>query len=71
MKPIVDGIEDEFAGRLIVIRLNIQEKVGRELAPRYGFQYTPTFILFDGEGDEIWREVGSLDVERVRQSISP
>ncbi len=71
MKPIVDGIENEFDGRLIVIRLNIQEKVGRELAPRYGFQYTPTFILFDEEGDEIWREVGSLDVERVRQSISP
>jgi thioredoxin-related protein len=71
MKPIVDGIEKELEGSLIVIRLDIQEKIGRELAPRYGFQYTPTFIFLDGEGNEVWREVGSLDVERVRQSVTP
>ena len=67
----MDGIEKELDGKLIVIRLDIQEKVGRELAPRFGFQYTPTFIFFDGEGKEIWREVGSLDGERVRQSVTP
>jgi thioredoxin-related protein len=71
LKPIVDGIEKEFENRLIIIRLNIQEKVGRELAPRYGFQYTPTFIFFDSKGNEVWREVGSLDVERVRRSVTP
>ena len=69
MKPIVDGLEQELAGKLLFIRLNIQENVGRELAPVYGFEYTPTFIFFDAQGDELWREVGSLDVERVRDSI--
>lgn len=67
----MDGIEEEFKNQLLVIRLNVQEEVGRELAPRYGFQYTPTFIFFDREGKEIWRAVGSLDVERIRQSLAP
>lgn len=69
MKPVVDGLERELAGQLIIIRLNIQETVGRELAPVYRFEYTPTFILFDAQGNELWREVGGLDVERVRDSI--
>ncbi|MCE7904190.1 MAG: thioredoxin [Anaerolineae bacterium CFX3] len=69
MKPVVDGLEKELAGKLILIRLNIQESVGRELAPVYGFQYTPTFIYFDAQGNELWRQVGGLDVERVRQSV--
>lgn len=69
MKPVVDGLEQELKGQLTVIRLNIQENVGRELAPVYGFEYTPTFIFFDAQGNELWREVGELDVERVRQSI--
>ena len=71
MKPVVDGIEKEFENRLLIIRLNIQEDVGRELAPYYGFQYTPTFIFFDPEGSEVWRQVGSLDVERIRRSVAP
>ena len=69
MKPVVDGLEQEFSGQLLIIRLNIQETVGRELAPLYGFEFTPTFIFFDAQGNELWREVGGLDVERVRESV--
>ncbi len=50
MKPVVDGLEQELAGQLLIIRLNIQESVGRELAPVYMFEYTPTFIFFDAQG---------------------
>ena len=69
MKPVVDVLEQELGSKLLIIRLNIQESVGRELAPVYGFEYTPTFIFFDAQGNELWREVGSLDVERVRDSL--
>ena len=69
MKPIVDGLENELGDRILFIRLNIQEEVGRELAPVYGFEFTPTFIYFNGDGVELWREVGSLDTQRVRESI--
>jgi thioredoxin-related protein len=69
MKPVVDGLEQELEGRLLVIRLNIQESVGRELGTAYNFQYTPTFIFFDAQGNELWRQVGGLDVGRVRDSL--
>lgn len=69
MKPVVDGLEKELEGKLLIIRLNIQENVGRELAPLYGFEFTPTFIFFDAQGRELWRQVGSLDTDKVRQSV--
>ena len=65
----MDGIENELGDRLLVIRLNVQNPVGRELAPLYDFRFTPTFIYFDANGDELWREIGSLDPQRVRESV--
>ena len=69
MKPVVDELDNELMDQLLIIRLNIQEEVGRELAPVYDFEFTPTFIFFDGEGNELWREVGGLDAQRVRDSV--
>ena len=69
MKPVVDELENELGNEILFIRLNIQEEVGRELAPVYDFEFTPTFIYFDADGDELWREVGSLDTELVRESV--
>jgi len=68
-KPIVDGIEREHGAKLKVIRLNIQEQAGKELATRFGFHYTPTFVLFDGEGDVIGRWAGAIDPGQVRSLL--
>jgi thioredoxin-related protein len=65
----VDELENELGDQLLIIRLNIQEQVGRDLAQVYGFEFTPTFIYFDGEGKELWREVSSFDPQRVRESL--
>lgn len=69
MKPIVDGIEAQYKDRLIVFRLDIQSETGRTLAPLYGFQYTPTFIFFDGRGSELWRSIGQLEPAKVSESL--
>jgi thioredoxin-related protein len=69
MKPIVDGIEMEHRGRLTVIRINVQEQEFQPLLARYNFQFTPTFILFDSEGRELLRSVGSIDAEEVRRIL--
>jgi thioredoxin-related protein len=69
MKPVVDELANELMDQLLIIRLNIQEDVGQELAPVYGFEFTPTFIFFDGDGNELWRDVGGLDPQRVRDSL--
>lgn len=69
-RPIVDKIEREHARQLVVIRMNVQEPAGRAVAERFGFRATPTFILFDRQGTEIWRSVGIVDPTVVRQSLS-
>ncbi len=68
-KPVVDGIEREFQGRLQVIRLNVQEPVALQVARRYRFEYTPTFIFFDAQGTELWRTIGAVDPLQVRSSM--
>jgi len=71
----VDELEQELNGgvsigkRIYFIRLNVQDTAGRELAPLYDFQFTPTFIFFDGEGHEVWRTIGVFDPQKVRDSL--
>jgi len=65
----VDGLENELAGRLDIIRVDIQQNVGRELAPVYDFEYTPTYIFFDAKGNELWRTVGEIDPQKVYDSV--
>ena len=66
----MDGLEQEVNGQVHFIRLNIQEQVGMELAPVYDFEFTPTFIYFDSEGNEVWRMVGDFNPQRVRDTLA-
>lgn len=65
----MDGVEREFEGRLQVLRLNVQDAIGGEAAALYELRFTPTFIFFDESGHEVWRTIGALDPEMVRQSL--
>jgi thioredoxin 1 len=66
----VDGLEQELGQKLRVLRVDVQQPVGRQLAPVYDFEYTPTFIFFDGQGHEVWRSIGEIDAARVRASVT-
>jgi len=66
MKPVVDAVEEEFSGRMEVLRVDIHTEVGLVIANELDFQYTPTFIIFDETGNELWREVGGLTTTRIR-----
>jgi len=63
-------LEREFEGQLTVIRLNVQDTVGQILGRKYRFEFTPTFILIDGQGNEVWRSVGMIIPDDVRQFMS-
>ena len=53
----MDGLERGWtAGQ--VIRLDVTTPVGREFGKLYGFEFTPSFILFDSNGAEIGRWQG-------------
>lgn len=69
VKPVVDRVEKELRGKLVVRRVDIQAAEGSRLADQYGIELTPTFIFFDTAGNEQWRSVGKLDAARVRASL--
>ncbi|NIM95271.1 MAG: hypothetical protein GTO18_16355 [Anaerolineales bacterium] len=68
-KPVVDALEKEYAEDVAVIHINIQEPAGQRLGPRFRFEYTPTFIILDGEGNEVWRMVGIIDPNEARRVL--
>ena len=42
-------------------RLSILSELGRDVAQRYGVRTVPTFLIFDGKGTLIGRQVGFPD----------
>jgi thioredoxin-related protein len=65
----VDGIEREFEGRLLVIHIDVLDPVGKEVGKHFNFKYTPTFILFNSDGEELWRTIGAIDPSELRRSL--
>lgn len=52
---LVTEIDAQYNGRFNVLRVDIHTPVGRALRERYGFSFTPEFILFNHDGREVWR----------------
>lgn len=55
--PAVRGLEAEWQGG-IIMRLNVSFDVVRTIGNSLQVERTPTFILFDAQGQEIQRWVG-------------
>jgi thiol-disulfide isomerase/thioredoxin len=69
LKPVVDGIESEYAGRLLVLRVDVQSSVGKAMGREYNIIATPSFVFFDAKGAVVWRSVGTLQVNQVREAL--
>ena len=68
-KPIVDGLTSNWGDTVAVLRLEAQTEVGQTLGARWQFRSTPTFILFDSDGRELWRAVGVLDPQAAQAAL--
>jgi len=69
-KPIVDGLEKELEGKLVVLRFDVQDPRHKDIVETYRVRGTPTFVLLDAGGAEVWRSVGSLDAQQVRNLVN-
>lgn len=67
----MNRLETELSKDMLFLRVDIQSPEGKVLSGLYASRTTPTFILFDPQGEEIWRSIGLLDPEQVRTSIIP
>lgn len=68
-EPIVNGLEKEWAGAVQVVQVNIQNSTNQPLLERIDARFTPTFVLLDTNGKEVWRSVGSIRAEEVRRQV--
>lgn len=67
-KPLVDRLEANQP-ELRVVRVNIQDPLGAQLARRYGTRVTPTFLLFDPGGNLALQTVGAVDPQAIAREL--
>ncbi|MEY2845483.1 MAG: hypothetical protein RL076_1029 [Chloroflexota bacterium] len=71
-KPIVNGIEADYADILNVYRIDARDSASRSVATQLGLRMTPTYLLFDQNAHEVYRTVGQLSrptIDAVIQEI--
>ena len=66
----MDGLERDLNGRAAVLRLDMLSGVGRDAASQYGVKAVPTTLVFDGSGQVILRQVGSVDADAIRAQVT-
>jgi thioredoxin-like negative regulator of GroEL len=69
-EPIVDSLEKEYAGRIVIKRLNTYEAANVPLAQRYGITGVPAVVLLDPSGKLLARWIGLTEAGRLRQGIA-
>jgi thiol-disulfide isomerase/thioredoxin len=56
LRPTVDGIVADIDDEFNILRINIHSAEGRALREQYDYSFTPEFVLFDAQGQEVWRD---------------
>lgn len=53
MTPIVDGLEQEYSGRVAIVRLNTDDPANAEAESVYQSRYQPYYVLLDRDGQVV------------------
>ena len=65
------GLEKELTGQLQVIRLNVDDEVGRRARAVYSVEKVPTVVLLNRSGSEVYRTEGKLPrTGQIREKLS-
>jgi thioredoxin 2 len=66
VSPIVEQMGSDYAGRLKVVKLNVDEAPA--ISGRYGVQGIPLLVVIH-DGREVDRVVGAVPAERLKQML--
>ena len=61
MAPVVHGLEQKYLSQIEFIYLDAVDSSTSELRSILNYRSYPTFILLDGEGNEVKRWVGRVE----------
>jgi thioredoxin 1 len=68
-KPKVDRMERDLAGSAELLRLNVKNGPGRQLASRWGVTGVPTFVVLNDKGEAVYARAGAPDVEAILAAV--
>ncbi len=67
-EPIIDSLSQEFAGKVSVLKLDVDEGENRSIAQQFGVMSIPTVITFRG-GKPVSKKVGFAGEDGYRQIV--
>lgn len=63
----VSGLKPELeAAGVNVLLLNIHDAPGSLLLERFGFRFSPTYLVYDGQGEQLWRATHLPKTSKIR-----
>lgn len=65
--PFLESIANDFAGQLIVAKVNTDENSAR--AMEYQVRGIPTMLMISN-GQLIWKQVGALPEKKLRETVT-
>ena len=66
----MDGLEIELEHEAVFLRIDVGNEIGKLVARRYSVRLTPTFIVFDDDGDVAYRKGGGFpDKDAIRLAV--
>jgi thiol-disulfide isomerase/thioredoxin len=69
MRPIVDRLEQEYAGRLTFTPINIDTDEGQTLMRKYAVTGTPTLLITNSNGEVLFRRSGGTTYILLKEAI--
>jgi thioredoxin 1 len=68
LAPRIEKLADEYDGRVVVGRVNVQDPKETQLADRYGIEAVPTLIYFGG-GKQVDATTGGPSYRSLRKRV--
>jgi thioredoxin 1 len=63
--PILKELAEEYKGRVVIKVIEVYQE--RELTRTNGIRLIPTQIFFDAKNQEVYRHMGFMDKEQIKQ----
>lgn len=71
----LDRVADYFNANFICLKMDTEKGEGPNIVEKYNINVYPTFLILDGEGNEIFRLVGGADadvfIRKIAEGIQP
>lgn len=70
MKPVVDRLEQEYAGKVeFTIHRDTADAEGESIAAMLGVRNVPTFVFVNSDGSVSRTDVGAIGEKAMRQGL--